>query len=1037
MRRFFLILGALFALLPLSAQQTQDALYIYRNDGIFHGFFFADIEKIEFSRIDTLGVEHQDYVVQEVYALDSIYRIPISAIDSVGFITPETKYKEGVITSESTLWDYVNQADPNSFHLSGVPSDLIPQVGDKLCNMNPTPFFPNGIYGEVAKVKKDGSDCWVFYNAVALEELFEQHVFKIAAETKDEAASSPRRAGEALFAMEDIPVKPITYTKPLNDWGVMYPGKVIFSGKGNVDLKIAPKISLRAFYAVGLTSTPGVCVELKMDNKMKLDMDIIGTAMIRGDLPLGSAPIPIGSSPFALSLTAGVSASMSATLDMSINAYDHSLVEAGYNIKPQGDGWKDAGSGTYLRVKTFDSYFVPTIHHGKAALQVGCYSTVTLTVAKLLDLATVRGDCGRRIALDVDFDQATAEANQPGKVDSISTAAYDMLNLDNNISVTGFNTGKLVLPTIFPGKKSVRDLWAHSSEPYYSWSVVPKFTELTTYFDEETQKDMVYVVVGRKVLTDMPIGFAVYDKDGKLVVKKWCEPDFAPSINSVAYTADFTELEKGETYTIYPLTKLFGVELTATPWTKFQAQGDWKLKVNPHPVFFDANGGKQKVTITFENGMENPVVSLKNKDTNDWLTISDPSLSDNSQLEFTLNAEGHKTDKKRIDSLCIAVTTPKGDAFRDTVPVVQKQYAPQLPIIYASRTLLQLPGYETAELFGLRMSNAKKYHISKSGSWLDFTYYEKAGALRIHADDNGNSDKVRKGYITIVAENEDGVTKEIINVEQDGGKVKYNGLWVEINTGNHQYIFPVLIGGQLPAYCQASVNENGAFVQASDYFSGVKYLRTQRIPPSRVQYKQYSQLYSTWRIILNVFDDGKEEGRVCGWVEHTSEEIHRFYYAPWEIYSEEDWAWINEWCSDYVAGVENEGYRITIKTTTTFELFDVPFYDHNVLIPYTDNPSSKNYISGGFRCGDGYEVSPAIEQELEIINPEGIAKYIRNFSQHVVRTDGKSWSGSEKTETTDDTLEITPQWSVQVGLFDPKRGSVIPYSSTNPVVTGP
>ncbi len=52
MRRTFFILLSLFILLPLSAQQTQDALYIFWNDGKFNGFFYDDIEKIEFSRID-------------------------------------------------------------------------------------------------------------------------------------------------------------------------------------------------------------------------------------------------------------------------------------------------------------------------------------------------------------------------------------------------------------------------------------------------------------------------------------------------------------------------------------------------------------------------------------------------------------------------------------------------------------------------------------------------------------------------------------------------------------------------------------------------------------------------------------------------------------------------------------------------------------------------------------------------------------------------------------------------------------------------
>ena len=136
MRRLFLILGALFALLPMFAQQTQDALYIYRNDGGFHGFFFDDIDKIEFSRTDTLGVEHQDYVVQEVYALDSIYRIPISAIDSVCFVTPETKYKEGVVTSESTLWNYViGSNDPlTCFTLSASSEDVVAPVSMRAMN---------------------------------------------------------------------------------------------------------------------------------------------------------------------------------------------------------------------------------------------------------------------------------------------------------------------------------------------------------------------------------------------------------------------------------------------------------------------------------------------------------------------------------------------------------------------------------------------------------------------------------------------------------------------------------------------------------------------------------------------------------------------------------------------------------------------------------------------------------------------------------------------------------------------------------------
>lgn len=61
---------------PADAQQRQDALYIFRNDGQFNAFFYGDIQRICYSNIDTLGVAHDDFVVQEVWALDIVYPSP-------------------------------------------------------------------------------------------------------------------------------------------------------------------------------------------------------------------------------------------------------------------------------------------------------------------------------------------------------------------------------------------------------------------------------------------------------------------------------------------------------------------------------------------------------------------------------------------------------------------------------------------------------------------------------------------------------------------------------------------------------------------------------------------------------------------------------------------------------------------------------------------------------------------------------------------------------------------------------------------------
>ena len=147
---------SMFVTLPAQAQQVeQDALYIYRNDGRFNAFFFDDIERFEYSKIDTLGIEHDDMVVQEIYALDSIYRIPLSAIDSIGFVTPETIYKKDVAhTSASEMWNYVVGSDSSTVLLlaDNTPKTLIPKVGDKIVTTDSRDYLPGGFYGRVNRV---------------------------------------------------------------------------------------------------------------------------------------------------------------------------------------------------------------------------------------------------------------------------------------------------------------------------------------------------------------------------------------------------------------------------------------------------------------------------------------------------------------------------------------------------------------------------------------------------------------------------------------------------------------------------------------------------------------------------------------------------------------------------------------------------------------------------------------------------------------------------------------------------------------------
>ena len=168
----FLLLVGMFNVQGALAQ--NDAMYIYRNDGVINAFLKADIDSIRHSALDLDSVMHAENVTQEVWTVDSVYRIPLAAIDSVSFITPETKYKPSVIRIEGELREYVVRQDSLTvFFSNSIPSDIIPHVGDKLVTLEMSEVFPIGFAGEVAEIKSNSGELEVVCSAVGLEDVFE------------------------------------------------------------------------------------------------------------------------------------------------------------------------------------------------------------------------------------------------------------------------------------------------------------------------------------------------------------------------------------------------------------------------------------------------------------------------------------------------------------------------------------------------------------------------------------------------------------------------------------------------------------------------------------------------------------------------------------------------------------------------------------------------------------------------------------------------------------------------------------------------
>lgn len=159
--RLFLVVLALMTAAPLAAQKSdsleiaENAIFIYRNDKQFNAFFDSDVDSMGYSCIDTLGVEHDHYVSQMVYTLDSVYCIPLSVIDSINFFQPEVTYRKGSHKLTAQLQPYVLYVDSVTLILSpSTPEELLPQEGEVLFAEDRTGPFEDGFVGRVKSLEK-------------------------------------------------------------------------------------------------------------------------------------------------------------------------------------------------------------------------------------------------------------------------------------------------------------------------------------------------------------------------------------------------------------------------------------------------------------------------------------------------------------------------------------------------------------------------------------------------------------------------------------------------------------------------------------------------------------------------------------------------------------------------------------------------------------------------------------------------------------------------------------------------------------------
>lgn len=132
------------------AMAQNNAINIYRTDGDVNTFLKANIDSIRWSHIGIDSIFYNNYVVQEIWTPDSVYRIPIETIESICFVTrcPDGNH-------------------PHAIDL-GLPS------GTKWCCRNVGASFPEywgGFYawGETSEKSEYTMDNYAFYDKETFE----------------------------------------------------------------------------------------------------------------------------------------------------------------------------------------------------------------------------------------------------------------------------------------------------------------------------------------------------------------------------------------------------------------------------------------------------------------------------------------------------------------------------------------------------------------------------------------------------------------------------------------------------------------------------------------------------------------------------------------------------------------------------------------------------------------------------------------------------------------------------------------------------
>ena len=537
-----------------SAQTVGEVFYIYQNNGNFNAFMKSEVDSITYSNIGVDSVECNDIVTQLVYTKDSVYKISLSNIDSVAFVTPQTIVNKDVFPLTSAHDPYIIKGDTISFSmLLTTPDNMRPQKGNIVVSEYDCTSFANGIIARVTSVNETGSAYEYNCEKATLDDVYDQIVTY-----NDGTVEQEQDTPSAAKGMKRVQG---SLTKIL--WDKTFDKSIEYSGT-TTKLKVNDKAYIKVTMRKTLTTPLYVCFEVQnalssnIDFNAKTETGYYQRAEIVPTLTLGRIFVP----DFPLiwiQPQLGMSGYFREEGSVELNYAGHFNRTDKAVLTYNGGNW----SFNYSPSTNADT--------DVAGISMKGYAEVGLTPDLFFSLCGtgtgfgMRASAGLKESIDFLFDATKLkdggmyEANKTSCCRTTipySVEVYANAHLLNNHSEVAANASI-----------------TYSKEPQWGTDkyILPLFSTPVYERGVSSDKGDISTIVSRDLIVPAKVGMRLYDSNGNLLDDQSVSST-SNSYKNEKYATLFTGLQENKEYTAHPTVTIFGYTMEATPTLKFKVK---------------------------------------------------------------------------------------------------------------------------------------------------------------------------------------------------------------------------------------------------------------------------------------------------------------------------------------------------------------------------------------------------------------------------------------------------------------------------------